>query len=161
MAGKKKPPSPHLPPRHCIIPFRAPPSKKPSELYRSDFSTRLINDPKFDYWNYYRFRVKFQRDKYTEDLNSNSASVAPKSADERKGDGSAEIGSCCVWWEGFLDALPLARRTGQTTVNKWAPICYIIPINDMVNRPLKKMFQKSPKKNSAIRPSNLICCGWI
>ena len=30
----------------------------------------------------------------------------------------------------------LLRGTGQTTVNKRTPICYIIPINDMVHRPL-------------------------
>ena len=36
--------------------------------------------------------------------------------------------------------LPFAHsasaRTGQTTVNEWAPIHYIIPVNDTVHRPL-------------------------
>ena len=35
-------------------------------------------------------------------------------------------------------------RTGQTTVNKKAPIHYIIPINDTVHRPLQKCLQKNP-----------------
>ena len=30
--------------------------------------------------------------------------------------------------------------TGQTTVNKWAPIRYIIPTNDRVHRPLQRCF---------------------
>ena len=53
-----------------------------------------------------------------------------------------------------------SERTGQTTVNKKTPIHYKISTNDMVYRPLWKCLKKSPK-NSTIRPSNLIYCGWI
>ena len=49
---------------------------------------------------------------------------------------------------------------GQTTVNKKAPIHYIISIKDKVYRPLWKCLKKSPK-NSMIRLSSLIYCGWI
>ena len=39
-----------------------------------------------------------------------------------------------------------ARETGQTTVNKKAPIHYVIPINDMVHRPLWKCLKISNQK---------------
>ena len=60
---------------------------------------------------------------------------------------------------GFIQSQELRRlRCGQATVDKRAPIHYIIPINDMVQDP-SKMFEKIPK-NSTVRPFNLIYCGW-
>ena len=69
---------------------------------------------------------------------------------------------------------PPARARGQTTINKKAPVHYVIPINDISTDPLK-MFKKNPpskkttnkqtkkqkkqKKTRTLRPFNLIYCG--
>ena len=42
--------------------------------------------------------------------------------------------SMCSWRSHVSDGL--CTNTGQMTVNTWVPIRYIIPINDVVHRPL-------------------------
>ena len=52
----------------------------------------------------------------------------------------------------------------MTTRDKWAPIPYVIPVNDMVDSPppqkKKKVKQKNHLQNSTTRPSSLLNCGW-
>ena len=50
--------------------------------------------------------------------------------------------------------LSLLSHAGQTTVTKWAPIRYIIPINDAVHRPLKNVLEYPQKFHDKAVQSN-------